>query len=79
MTTAMETKATVQRTEHPHIVKSADIFGGMPRVEGTRISVLQVLWWSQSGLTPGYVIEYFPPLTLAQFYDALALQRRVFG
>jgi uncharacterized protein (DUF433 family) len=72
MTTAVKTKAPVQRTEHPHIVKSADVIGGMPRVEGTRFSVLQVLWWTQSGLTPEYVVENFPPLTLAQFHDALS-------
>src|SRR5262249_61258677 len=72
MTATVKTKAPIQRTEHPHIVKSEDIIGGTPRVEGTRFSVLQVLWWSQSGLTPEYVIENFPPLTLAQYYDALS-------
>jgi uncharacterized protein (DUF433 family) len=72
MTTAVETKAPAQRTEHPHIVKSADIFGGMPRVEGTRISVLQVRNWVESGMDFDYIVENFPPLTLAQIHDALS-------
>ncbi|MGH2561033.1 MAG: DUF433 domain-containing protein [Thermomicrobiales bacterium] len=72
MSTTIKTRAPVQRTEHPHIVKSADIFDGMPRVEGTRISVLQVVWWIESGWTPAQIAEYFPPLTLAQIQDALA-------
>jgi uncharacterized protein (DUF433 family) len=72
MTTATEMKATVQRTEHPHIVKSADIVGGMPRIEGTRFSVLQVRNWFESGMDFDYIVENFPPLTLAQIFDALS-------
>ena len=71
MSATAKSKAPVQRTEHPHIVKSSDVFDGMPRVEGTRISVLQITWWIQSGLTPEEIIEKFPPLTLDQIRDAL--------
>jgi uncharacterized protein (DUF433 family) len=72
MSATVKPKAPVQKTDHPHIVKSADIFDGMPRVEGTRISVLQITWWIQSGLTPEYIVENFPPLTLDQIRDALS-------
>jgi uncharacterized protein (DUF433 family) len=72
MTAAVKPKAPVQRTEHPHILKSADIAGGMPRVEGTRFSVLQVRNMIDSGMTPDYILENFPPLTLAQIHDALS-------
>jgi hypothetical protein len=44
MTIQTETKprAPIERTEHPHIVKSADTLGGGPRIEETRISVLLI-------------------------------------
>ena len=36
ITTLPETKppAPIERTEHPHVVKSADTLGGEPRVDG---------------------------------------------
>jgi uncharacterized protein (DUF433 family) len=72
MLSTTKTSAPVQRTEHPHVVKSADIFDGMPRVEGTRISVLQVRNMVESGMSPDYIVENFPPLTLATVHDALS-------
>jgi uncharacterized protein (DUF433 family) len=72
VTAKVKTKAPVQRTEHPHIVKSADVIGGMPRVEGTRFSVLQIRNWIESGMDLDYIVENFPPLTPAQIYDALS-------
>jgi uncharacterized protein (DUF433 family) len=75
MSASVKTKAPIQRTDHPHIVKSADVFGGMPRVEGTRISVMQVRNMVASGMSPGYIVENFPPLTLEQIDDALSYAR----
>jgi uncharacterized protein (DUF433 family) len=72
MTATAKTKAPIQRTEHPHIVKSADVIGGMPRVEGTRFSELQVRNWVESGMDLDDIVESFPPLTLAQIRDALS-------
>lgn len=72
MSATVKTKAPEQRTEHPHIVKSVDIFDGMPRVEGTRTSVLQVRYMVESGMSPDYIVENFPPLTLAHVHDALS-------
>ena len=75
MSATVKTKAPVQRTDHPHIVRSADIFDGMPRVEGTRISVMQVRNMVASGMSPEYIVENFPPLTLEQIDDALSYAR----
>lgn len=72
MTATVKTSAPVQRTEHPHIVKSANIAGGMPRVEGTRFSVLMVRNMIDSGMSPDYVVANFPPLSRAQIHDALS-------
>jgi uncharacterized protein (DUF433 family) len=72
MTATVRVKAPVQPTEHPHIVKSEDIIGGMPRAEGTRFSVLQIRNMFESGMAPEYIVENFPPLTFAQIYDALS-------
>lgn len=72
MTATAKTSVPVRRTEHPHVVKSPDIAGGMPRVEGTRFSVLQVRNMIDSGMSPAYIVENFPPLTLAQVHDALS-------
>lgn len=66
------TQVTVQRTEHPYIVKSANVLGGMPRVDGTRLSVLTVRNMIDSGKSPDYIVEHFPPLTLAHIHDALS-------
>ena len=44
----------------------------MPRVEGTRTSVLQIKWWIESGMTPEDIVEDFPPLTPAQIHDTLS-------
>lgn len=72
MSTLVGPRAHEQRTEHPHIVKSADVFDGRPRVDRTRVSVLQIVWWIESGLSPEEIVTQFPPLTLAQVYDALS-------
>lgn len=72
MVTTIKQKAPVQRTEHPHVVKSADIFSGMPRVEGTRFSVLNIRNYVESGMSIDYIVESFPPLTPAQIHDALS-------
>ena len=35
-------RAPIERTEHPHVVKSADTLGGKSRIDGTSISVYHV-------------------------------------
>jgi uncharacterized protein (DUF433 family) len=71
-TTEPTQRAPIERTEHPHIVKSADTLGGEPRVEGTRISVLQIRRMFEGGMSVGEIVEGFPDLSPAQIHDALS-------
>src|SRR5688500_2282764 len=66
------TRAPIERTEHPHIVKSADTLGGEPRVEGTRIPVRQVFELVEAGPSPAEIVATYSGLGLAQVHDALS-------
>jgi uncharacterized protein (DUF433 family) len=65
-------RAPVERTEHPHVVKSADTLGGEPRVDGTRIPVRQIAAMFGAGTTIEEIVRDFPPLTPAQIHDAIS-------
>lgn len=54
------------------LVQSPDVCGGRLRVEGTRITVLQIATPYRQGLTAEDVLDRYPHLTLAQVYAALA-------
>ncbi len=71
-TTAAATRAPIERTEHPHVVKSADTLGGQPRVDGTRFAVRHLYNSFAAGTTPQEIVETFPFLSLAQVLDALS-------
>ncbi len=72
-TTGSTQRAPVERTEHPHVVKSADTLGGEPRVDGTRIGVLQILRLYEAGQPADEIANtWLPPLTLAQVHDAIS-------
>ena len=60
------------QTEHPHIVRIEDICGGRPIIADTRISVRTVVERVRLGDSPEQIVEDYPPLTLAQVYDALS-------
>jgi uncharacterized protein (DUF433 family) len=60
------------QTEHPHIVRIKGVCGGRPIIAGTRISVRTVVERVRLGDSPEQVVENYPPLTLAQVYDALS-------
>ena len=64
-------RAPIERTEHPHIVKSAGTLGGEPRIEDSRFAVRHVLDYVESGMTPGEIAEKWV-LSLAQVHDALS-------
>jgi uncharacterized protein (DUF433 family) len=64
-------RAPLERTEHPHIVKSADTLGGEPRIEDSRFAVRHVLDYVESGMTPEEIAETWS-FSLAQVYDALS-------
>jgi uncharacterized protein (DUF433 family) len=66
------TRAPSERTEHPHVVKSADTLGGEPRVEDTRMSVLQIFDMAEYGMSVAEIIADFPFLTPAQVHDAIS-------
>src|SRR5437870_3802592 len=52
--------------------RSADVCGGRVRIDGTRITVHQVVTCYQRGLTPEEIVEQYPHINLAQTYAALA-------
>jgi uncharacterized protein (DUF433 family) len=58
---------------YPHIVQTPDVCSGLPRVEGTRITV-NVIAREVVRLrrTPEEVLMAHPHLTLAQIHSALA-------
>lgn len=62
---------SMQRTEHPYIVRDTDIYNGEPVVQGTRTGVRHVILLFQSGKDPEEIASIHR-LTLAQVYDALS-------
>lgn len=54
------------------LVRSPDICGGRLRIEGTRITVNQIVILYKQGYTPEEIADQYPQLTLAQIYAALA-------
>ncbi len=52
--------------------RSPGVCGGRLRIEGTRITVNQMVVCYKQGLTPEEIAEQYPHLTLAQVYAALA-------
>jgi uncharacterized protein (DUF433 family) len=64
-------RAPIERTEHPHIVKSADTLGGEPRIEESRFAVRHVLRLFEMGTAPAEIAEKYG-LTVAQVHDALS-------
>ncbi len=65
-------RAPIERTEHPHVVKSADVLSGEPTVDGTRLAVRHILIRHRdAGMSPDEIATMFG-LTLAQVHDALS-------
>src|SRR5438128_10485629 len=54
------------------LVRSADICGGCLRINGTRITVNQIVVWYKQGYGPEEIADQYPHLALAQVYTALA-------
>jgi uncharacterized protein (DUF433 family) len=53
------------------LVRSPDVCDGRLRIEGTRITVNQVVVWYKQGYSPEEIADQYPQLTLAQVYAAL--------
>jgi uncharacterized protein (DUF433 family) len=60
--------------EYPHIVKTPGVRGGKPRIDGTRICVVDVAIAYRQGRRPEEIQTCFSsrPLTLAEVMSALA-------
>jgi uncharacterized protein (DUF433 family) len=54
------------------LVQTADICGGRLRIEGTRLTVNQIVVCYKLGLSPEEIADQYPQLNLAQVYTALA-------
>ncbi|MCX7838812.1 MAG: DUF433 domain-containing protein [Anaerolineae bacterium] len=54
------------------LIRSPDICGGRIRIEGTRITVNQIVALYKQGYTPEEIADQYPQLNLAQIYAALA-------
>jgi uncharacterized protein (DUF433 family) len=54
------------------LVSSPDICGGRLRIEGTRITVNQIVILYKQGYTPEEIGDQYSHLSLAQVYTALA-------
>ncbi|MGQ9625857.1 MAG: DUF433 domain-containing protein [Anaerolineae bacterium] len=54
------------------LASSPDICGGHIRIEGTRITVNQIVALYKQGYSPEEIADQYPQLSLAQVYAALA-------
>ncbi len=54
------------------LVRSPDVCGGRLRIDGTRITVNQLVVWYKQGYAPEEIADQYPHLTLAHVYTALA-------
>ena len=52
--------------------RSPDVCGGRLRIEGTRVTVHQIVTCYQKGLAPEKIADQYPHINLAQIYAALA-------
>jgi uncharacterized protein (DUF433 family) len=53
------------------VVKTDDVLGGDPRLEGRRVSVLHVAELVRAGYSPAYVADQLA-LSLAEVHEAMA-------
>ena len=56
----------------PLLVRSPDVCGGRLRIDGTRMTINQLVVRYKQGYTPEEIADQYPHLTLAQVYTALA-------
>src|SRR5436305_13160898 len=60
------------KTEHPYIVRNADVCRGRPVITGTRLSVEFVIGQLAAGDAPADIVASYPNLTLAAVHDAIS-------
>jgi uncharacterized protein (DUF433 family) len=71
MTTTTKPRLSVERTEHPHVIKGGGL-GGQPRIDDQRISVLQIFALHEAGETTEQILAGHPTLTPAEIHDAIS-------
>lgn len=59
-------------TNYAHITRQPGVCSGFPRIEGTRVRVLDIVAHHKRGLSPAEILDSFEHLTLAQVHSALA-------
>ena len=52
--------------------RTPTVCGGRIRIDGTRVTVHQIVTCYQHGLTPEEIVDQYPHINLAQIYAALA-------
>ena len=67
-----ETMQPLIQTEHPHIVKQANIGSGEPIIKNTRISVRLIAEYYKAGLPVEDILRDYPQLKTAAIYDAIS-------
>ena len=60
------------KTEHPHIVRYADVRNGRPVIKGTSIPVGLIAQFYKHGESADEILNAYPHLTLAAVYDAIS-------
>ncbi|HEY2412591.1 MAG TPA: DUF433 domain-containing protein [Pirellulaceae bacterium] len=55
-----------------HIIATPGTCGGVPRIDGSRIRVSQIVLMTEQGMSADEIVSNFPHLTLAQVYAALS-------
>lgn len=54
------------------LVKAPDICGGRLRIDGTRITVNQIVIWYKQGYSSEEIADQYPHVELSQVYTSLA-------
>lgn len=54
------------------LVRTPDICGGRLRIDGTRMTVNQVVTLHKQGLSAAEIVEQYPQRTLSEIYTVLA-------
>lgn len=54
------------------LISTPDVCGGKTRINGTRVTIHQIVILYKQGYSPEEIFDIYPHLTLAQVYTALA-------
>ena len=63
---------TIEKTDHPHIIKVKGVAGGEPIISGTRMMVRTIIRHYQLESSIEEILWNFPHLSSAQVHDAIS-------